>query len=85
MTFEDESVRAEWNICAHIMIAYHMARIYRENEAKAVKFACMAASLKTKSRIIYEFCMRIIRSDDDASIINAVKVLQQDWEKDCVI
>ncbi len=69
-----------WNHCLNIMIAYHMARIYKEDIASAVKRACMAVTLKTKDRIIYEYCMRIIHSQDARSIEASVLKLQGNFE-----
>ena len=69
-----------WNHCMHIIIAYHMARVYKEHIGPAVKRACMGVSLKTKDQVIYAYCMRIIHSPDAASIERSVLALQQNFE-----
>ncbi len=76
-----DQTRDNWNQCVNIMIAYHMARIYNEKIGPAVKRACMAVSLRTKDRIIYDYCMRVIHSDDEAGIIESIGRLQQNFPR----
>lgn len=85
MEFDNENTRDEWHQCMNIMIAYHMARIYKEDIATAVKRACMAVSLKTKSKIIYNFCMDVIHQPSGNAIIEAMRRLEQEWDHGCII
>ena len=74
-----DQTRDNWNQCVNIMIAYHMARIYNEKIGPAVKRACMAVSLRTKDRIIYDYCMRVIHSADDKGVEDSVIRLQDNF------
>lgn len=75
-----ESALAEWNQCMNLIIAYHMARIYRENIAQKMRYACAAIAIKTKSPIIYDFCMKMVGCDSENQILDAIKTLQEQWE-----
>ena len=75
-----ESAVAEWNQCMNLIIAYHMARIYRENIAQKMRYACAAIAIKTKSPIIYDFCMKMVICDSENQILDAINTLQEQWE-----
>ena len=75
-----ESAVAEWNQCMNLIIAYHMARIYRENIAQKKRSAVAALAIQTKITSLYDIFMKMVNCDNEKQIMDAITTLQEQWE-----
>ncbi len=65
--------KQDWQDVTSILIAYYMAKRYKEDIRQKVVNTCAIVANRTKTQTIYDFCMRVIQFGDEESIINAIE------------